>query len=270
LLFIDGHPFGVDMDSVEKKKLERERIRIIMDNMFFAEEDIPGASGYIVVFSDGRKLVPLLSNEISEYVKKVGKTVIIHSNNVEELKTPLYVIDYIPDIEVEGLNLVGKIVKDDGTPVAAIIDHETFESISMVDPLLLRNIDSLASRLVKIIESVENPSISKQAGQAIQVQVVQQTQVRSSEAKQVQVQQPTQSSLSGSKLASLVKAKQAAEHPVEAPQPLHAQTTQRVEMPTQQQQVRQGTQQRRIASMFKPVEDNELEQILSSKRQVPA
>jgi hypothetical protein len=266
LLFIDGHPFGVDMDSVEKKR-ERERVRMIMDNLFFAEEDIPGASGYIVVFSDGRKLVPLSPHEIPDYVKKVGKTTIIHSSNVEELKTPLYVIDYTPDIDE--FNPVGKIVKDDGTPVAAIIDHETFESISMVEPLLLKNIDSLASRFVKIIESMENPSISRQAGQTVQGQTVQQTQIKPSESKQVQVQQPTQAPLLGSKLASLVKTKQAADQAVEATRSPHAQTLQRVEM-SAQQQPRQGTQQRRIASMFKPVEDNELEQILSSKRQVPA
>jgi hypothetical protein len=255
------------MDSVEKKR-ERERVRMIMDNLFFAEEDLPGASGYIVVFSNGRKLVPLSPHEIPDYVKKVGKTTITHSSNVEELKTPLYVIDYTPDID--DFSPVGKIVKDDGTPVAAIIDHETFESISMVDPLLLKNIDSLASRFVKIIESMENPNISKQVGQTVQRQTVQQTQIKPSETRQTQIQQPTQTPLSGSKLASLVKTRQAVEQAVEATQPLHTQTLQRVEMPTQQPQPRQGTQQRRIASMFKPVEDNELDQILSSKRQVPA
>jgi len=259
LLFIDGYLVGVSMDGVEKKR-ERERVRMIMDNMFFAEEDIPGASGYIVVFSDGRKLVPLSSHEIPDYVKRVGKAVIIHSSSVEELKTPLYVIDYIPDID--DFNPVGKIVKDDGAPVAAVIDHETFESIGMVDPLLLRNIDTLASRLVKIIEAVENPSISRQAGQAVQAQATQQIQQK--------VQQPTQTPLSGSKLASLVKTRQAAEQPIEAPQTLQTQAIQRVEMPAQQQQPRQGMHQRRIASMFKPVEDSELDQILGSKKQLPA
>lgn len=267
MLFIDGYLVGVSMDGVEKKR-ERERVRMIMDNLFFAEEDIPGASGYIVVFSDGRKLVPLSPHEIPDYVKKVGKTTIIHSSSVEELKTPQYVIDYTPDID--DFNPVGKIVKDDGTPVAAIIDHETFESISMVEPLLLKNIDSLASRFVKIIESMENPSISRQAGQVAHVQTVQQTQIRPSEARQTQIQQPTQAPLSGSKLASLVKTKQAVEQAVEVPQPPHVQATQRVEIPAQQPQPRQGTQQRRIASMLKPVEDNELDQILSSKRQLPA
>lgn len=255
------------MDGVEKKR-ERERVRMIMDNLFFAEEDLPGASGYIVVFSDGKKLVPLSPHEIPDYVKKVGKTTIIHSSNVEELKTPLYVIDYTPDIE--DFNPVGKIVKADGTPEAAIIDHETFESISMVEPLLLKNIDSLASRFVKIIESMENPSISRQVEQAVQRQVIQQTQIRPSETRQTQIQQPAQTPLSGSKLASLVKTRQTADQAVEATQTLHTQTLQRVEMPTQQPQTRQGMQQRRIASMFKPVEDNELDQILSSKRQVPA
>lgn len=176
-------------------------------NVFFAEHDTPGRTGYLLVMGNGRdrKVYAILTpDELPEYVEKVGGAYIASKQAVLGNKPALFVIRYSDTLSK--LDTAGLIIGESGKPEYVVVNTETLAFIGAMEPMLLRDM----SHIEPFLASLVGPRTAQQPSQQRQVQ---EPRVSTATSDRQQPQQPQIQS----KLAIMVqKARSQAPQHVEA------------------------------------------------------
>ncbi|MEM4971583.1 MAG: hypothetical protein QXE01_10090, partial [Sulfolobales archaeon] len=162
--------------------------------IFFAEHDIPGRIGYLLVLNSGRdrKVYSILSSdELAEYIEKVGGVYIASKPSILGNTPALFVIRYSESLR--NLDTYGVVIGENGKPEYLIVSTETLALIGSIDPMLLRDM----SHIEPFLASLVNPRTAQQPSQNQQMQ-----EIRVSTAGSADRQQTPQIQ---SKLAAIVQ-----------------------------------------------------------------